>query len=56
MSDRPNVPAAETPIQRALRMKNAALKARPQAPVGADFQRRKVAGVAAGLSKPWMKQ
>lgn len=56
MSDRPKDPAAETPIQRALRMKIAALKARSGAPAAADSRRGKVAGIAAGASKPWMKK
>ena len=56
MSDRPEVPAAETPMQRALRMKKAALEAKPGAPAAADLKRRNAAGVAAGASKPWMKK
>jgi hypothetical protein len=56
MNDRPKDPVAETPIQRALRMKTAALKARPKGPAGAPQQRRTVARVAAGASKPWMKK
>jgi hypothetical protein len=56
MSDRPKDHLAETPIQRALRMKKAALKAKPEGPTGADQRRRTVAGVAAGASKPWMKK
>ena len=55
MSDRPDLPAAETPMQRALRMKKAALEAKPGAP-GVDRKRRNAAGVAAGASKPWMKK
>jgi hypothetical protein len=55
MSDRPKDSVAETPAQRALRMKTAALKARSAPPVRAKAQRRQVAGVAAGASKPWMK-
>jgi hypothetical protein len=56
MSDRPKDPAAETPIQRALRMKKAAVAAKPKAPGAGKLQREKVAGVAAGASKPWMKK
>jgi hypothetical protein len=56
MNDHPEDAAAETPMQRALRMKKAALKARPKAPGGDNLQREKVAGVAPGASKPWMKK
>ena len=42
-------------MQRALRLKKAALGAKPDAP-GAKFKREQVAGVAAGASKPWMKR
>jgi hypothetical protein len=56
MSDRPKDPVVETPIQRALRLKKAALETRPGAPAGADQKRRSAAGVAAGASKPWMKK
>ena len=55
MDDRPKDPATETPIQRALRMKKAALEAKPKAP-GRKFQRDQAAGVPAGASKPWMKK
>ena len=56
MKDRPKDPAAETPIQRALRMKKAALDARPEAPAAVSPRRGNVAGIAAGASKPWMKK
>ncbi len=54
MNDHP--PAGETPIQRALRLKKAALKAKPQTPDAADLRPGKVAGMKAGASKPWMKK
>jgi hypothetical protein len=44
---------AETPIQRALRLKKAALDARPKPPRGGKFQRQQAAANAAGKSKPW---
>ncbi|NBB65272.1 hypothetical protein GVN18_39090 [Pseudomonas sp. ODNR1LW] len=47
-------PADETPVQRALRLKNAKLDARPKPPRGGRFQREQAARVAAGKSKPWM--
>jgi hypothetical protein len=49
-------PSGETPIQRALRLKQAAIEARPKPPRGGRFQREQAAGVAAGASKPWMKK
>ena len=42
---------AETPMQRALRLKRAALEARPKPPRGGRFQREQAAGMK---SKPWM--
>ena len=54
MTDKPPSDPAETPIQRALRMKTAAIDARPKPPRGGKFQRQQAAGVAAGRSKPWM--
>jgi len=47
---------AETPIQRALRLKRAATDARPKPPRGEKFQRQQSAGLASGKSKPWMKR
>ena len=47
---------AETPIQRALRLKQAALDARPKPPRGGRFQREQAAGIASGKSKPWMSR
>ena len=45
----------ESPVQRALRLKRAAIDARPKAPRGGGFQREQSARIAAGKSKPWMK-
>ena len=56
MSDNPPDDAGESPMQRALRLKTAALEARPKPPRGGKFQREQSAGIAAGKSKPWMKQ
>lgn len=47
--------AAETPMQRALRLKKAALETRSP-PRDERLQRKRTAGVAAGASKPWMKR
>lgn len=47
-------PADETPIQRALRLKQAGIDARPKPPRGGRFQREQAARQAAGKSKPWM--
>jgi hypothetical protein len=49
-------PPGETPIQRALRLKQAAIEARPKPPRGGRFQREQAARVASGASKPWMKK
>jgi hypothetical protein len=55
MSDPPD-DAAETPIQRALRLKQATESARPKPPRGGKFQRQQTAALASGKSKPWMKR
>jgi hypothetical protein len=55
MSEPPKDAAAETSIQRALRMKQEALRAK-QKPPGADARRDPNAGVNTGASKPWMKR
>jgi hypothetical protein len=47
---------AETPMQRALRLKKAALEARPNGPGTGKTQLRPAKGMAAGASKPWMKR
>jgi hypothetical protein len=46
----------ETPIRRALRLKQAAASAKPQSPRGGKFQRQQTAALASGKSKPWMKR
>ena len=46
----------ETPVQKALRLKNAKLDARPKAPRGGRFQREQNARIAAGKSRPWMSK
>ncbi|ALL14088.1 hypothetical protein AQ619_12460 [Caulobacter henricii] len=53
MTDTPDH-SEETPIQRALRLKKAAIDAKPKPPRGGKFQREQAAGVQAGKSKPWM--
>lgn len=45
---------AETPMQRALRLKKAAQDAKPKPPGGG--KPRPNAGMTAGASKPWMKR
>jgi hypothetical protein len=52
----PTDPPSETPIQRALRLKKAAIDARPKPPRGGKFQREQAAAVASGKSKPWLKR
>ena len=59
MTDQPEDPIAEipgeTPIQRALRLKKAALAAKPQPPRGGRFQREQAAAAASSSkNKPWM--
>src|SRR5438552_3694676 len=49
-------PAAETPMQRALRLKKAAVDAKPKPPGRDKALRAQASGVAAGASKPWMKK
>jgi hypothetical protein len=53
---KPTDPADETPIQRALRLKKAAIDSRPKPPRGGKFQREQSAAIASGKSKPWMKR
>jgi len=55
MSEPPDA-APETPIQRALRLKQAAVDARPKPPRGGKFQRQQAAGLTPGKSQPWMKR
>ena len=53
MTDRSD--AAETPLKRALRLKQEALQAKPK-PQGSGVVRERSAGMAAGASRPWMKR
>ena len=58
-TDEPQVPATETtesPVQRALRLKKAAIEAREKPPRGGRFQREQAARIATGKSKPWMSR
>ena len=48
--------AGETPIRRALRLKQAAARALPKPPRGGKFQRQQNAAQALGKSKPWMRR
>ena len=51
----PDDPPAETPIQRALRLKTAAIEAKPKPPRGGRFQREQAAAArSSSKSKPWM--
>ena len=56
MNDLPEDDTAESPIRRALRLKQAALDARPKPPRGGKFQREQNAAAAVGKSKPWLKR
>ena len=47
---------AETPIQRALRLKKAALETKPKLPGSGKIQRKQNAAMTAGSSKPWMSR
>jgi hypothetical protein len=49
-------PGGETPVQRALRLKKAAIEAREKPPRGGRFQREQAARIATGKSKPWMSR
>ena len=49
-----DAPEGETPVQRALRQKQAALAARAKPPRGGRFQREQNARITAGKSRPWM--
>jgi len=48
--------APETPAQRALRLKKAALAAKAGPPGSGKPPKPQASGVAAGASKPWMKR
>ena len=55
MTDDLDAPPNETPIQRALRLKKAAIEAKPKPPRGGRFQREQAAAArSASKSKPWM--
>jgi hypothetical protein len=55
MADDP--PANETPIQKALRLKKAAIAAKPQPPRGGKFQRQQAAAAhSSSKSKPWLSR
>ena len=57
MTDDPDAPPNETPIQRALRLKKASLAARPVPPRGGRFQREQAAAArSSSKSKPWMSR
>ena len=59
MADAPedSAPEGETPIQRALRLKKAALDAKPKPPRGGRFQREQAAAAhSSSKSKPWMSR
>jgi hypothetical protein len=50
-------PAEETPMQKALRLKQAAIAARPKPPRGGRFQREQAAAqTSSSKSKPWMSR
>jgi hypothetical protein len=55
MSDDPKNDS-ETPIERALRLKKAALAAKPKPPGAGAHQRRQSAAMAAGASKPALRK
>jgi hypothetical protein len=55
MNDRREQPSPETPIQRALRLKNEAREARPKGR-GLGFNREDAARMPSGASKPWLKR
>ena len=56
MSDDASDPSkpSETPIQKALRLKTAAIEAKPKPPRGGKFQREQAAAKAGAKSIPWM--
>lgn len=50
-------PPDETPIQRALRLKKAAIEAKPKPPRGGRYQREQAAAArSSSKSKPWMSR
>ena len=55
MPDPTDGPPGETPIQKALRLKKAAIDQRPKPPRGGRFQAEQAAAHTSGSkSKPWM--
>ena len=58
MTDTPDeTPVDETPMQKALRLKQAAIAARPKPPRGGRFQREQAAAhTSSSKSKPWMSR
>ena len=46
----------ESPVHRALKLKQAAIEAREKPPRGGRFQREQAARIATGKSKPWMSR
>ncbi|MDP2763382.1 MAG: hypothetical protein Q8O54_00930 [Brevundimonas sp.] len=56
MSEPPEDLSPESPVQRALRLKQAAIAAREKPPRGGRFQREQAARIATGKSKPWMSR
>ena len=55
MTDDKPPPPDETPMQRALRLKKAAIDAKPKPPRGGKFQREQAAAAhSSSRSKPWM--
>jgi len=46
----------ETSVQRALRLKKAAIDARPKPPRGGRFQREQAARIKSGAARPWMSK
>lgn len=54
MSDRPEDPPSESPIQRALRMRKTAMARKPRPPGGG--KPKQAPGMSAGASKPWVKR
>lgn len=56
MADEPEDPPAETPMQRALRLRKAAMAQKPKAGGDPSFNPRRSSKMASGVSKPWMKK
>ncbi len=57
MHDPTDGPPGETPIQKALRLKKAAIDQRPKPPRGGRFQAEQAAAHTSGSkSKPWMSR